>query len=282
MELINTFESKINTLHIELSKEQYSQYVTYYNMVVEKNKVMNLTGITEFDEFIDKHYIDSLSIVNAVDMTRVNSIIDVGTGAGFPGIPLKIAFPNLKLTVLDSLNKRVKFLNEVIGILGLEKIEAVHGRAEDFGRNLEYRGQFDLCVSRAVANLATLSEYCMPFVKVGGAFIPYKSGKVEEELNQAKGAVKLLGGKIENAVSFELPKTEGERTLVVIRKVEATAKKYPRKAGLPSKVPLALVLKRRFRADFAAWNFLLSKTHFQHKIITLFSHNHLNFLTVCT
>ena len=238
MELINTFESKINTLHIDLSKEQYSQYVTYYNMVVEKNKVMNLTGITEFDEFIDKHYIDSLSIVNAVDMTRVNSIIDVGTGAGFPGIPLKIAFPNLKLTLLDSLNKRVKFLNEVIGILGLEKVEAVHGRAEDFGRNSEYRGQFDLCVSRAVANLATLSEYCMPFVKVGGAFIPYKSGKVEEELNQARGAVKLLGGKIENAVSFELPKTEGERTLVVIRKVEATAKKYPRKAGMPGKEPL--------------------------------------------
>lgn len=156
----------------------------------------------------------------------------------FPGIPLKIAFPNLKLTLLDSLNKRVKFLNEVIGTLGLEKIEALHGRAEDFGRNPEYRGQFDLCVSRAVANLATLSEYCMPFVKVGGAFIPYKSGKVEEELNQARGAVKLLGGKIENAVSFELPKTEGERTLVVIRKVEATAKKYPRKAGMPGKEPL--------------------------------------------
>lgn len=136
------------------------------------------------------------------------------------------------------MNKRVKFLNEVIGTLGLEKIEALHGRAEDFGRNPEYRGQFDLCVSRAVANLATLSEYCMPFVKVGGAFIPYKSGKVEEELNQARGAVKLLGGKIENAVSFELPKTEGERTLVVIRKVEATAKKYPRKAGMPGKEPL--------------------------------------------
>ena len=164
--------------------------------------------------------------------------MDLGTGAGFPGIPLKIAFPNLKLTLLDSLNKRVKFLNEVIGTLGLEKVEAVHGRAEDFGRNPEYRGQFDLCVSRAVANLATLSEYCMPFVKVGGAFIPYKSGKVEEELNQARGAVKLLGGKIENSVSFELPKTEGERTLVVIRKVEATAKKYPRKAGMPGKEPL--------------------------------------------
>ena len=144
MELINTFESKINTLHIELSKEQYSQYVTYYNMVVEKNKVMNLTGITEFDEFIDKHYIDSLSIVNAVDMTRVNSIIDVGTGAGFPGIPLKIAFPHLKITLLDSLNKRINFLNEVIEVLGLQNVETCHGRAEDFGHRKEYREQYVL------------------------------------------------------------------------------------------------------------------------------------------
>ena len=234
--LTDTFR-KIN---IELSDKQISQFIKYYEMLVEKNKVMNLTAITEMDQVVTKHFVDSMSLVKAVSElgSKEIRIMDLGTGAGFPGIPLKIAFPNLKLTLLDSLNKRVKFLNEVIGILGLEKIEAVHGRAEDFGRNLEYRGQFDLCVSRAVANLATLSEYCMPFVKVGGAFIPYKSGKVEEELNQARGAVKLLGGKIENVVSFELPKTEGERTLVVIRKVEATAKKYPRKAGMPGKEPL--------------------------------------------
>ena len=233
-------EEECSQIGVTLSEKQMEQFFQYYEMLIQWNEVMNLTAITEMDQVVTKHFVDSMSLVKAVSELRSKEIwiMDLGTGAGFPGIPLKIAFPNLKLTLLDSLNKRVKFLNEVIGTLGLEKIEAVHGRAEDFGRNPEYRGQFDLCVSRAVANLATLSEYCMPFVKVGGAFIPYKSGKVEEELNQARGAVKLLGGKIENTVSFELPKTEGERTLVVIRKVESTAKKYPRKAGMPGKEPL--------------------------------------------
>lgn len=233
-------EEECSQIGVTLSEKQMEQFFQYYEMLIQWNEVMNLTAITEMDQVVTKHFVDSMSLVKAVSElgSKEIRIMDLGTGAGFPGIPLKIAFPNLKLTLLDSLNKRVKFLNEVIGTLGLEKVEAVHGRAEDFGRNPEYRGQFDLCVSRAVANLATLSEYCMPFVKVGGAFIPYKSGKVEEELNQARGAVKLLGGKIENTVSFELPKTEGERTLVVIRKVESTAKKYPRKAGMPGKEPL--------------------------------------------
>lgn len=233
-------EEECSQIGVTLSEKQMEQFFQYYEMLIQWNEVMNLTAITEMDQVVTKHFVDSMSLVKAVSElgSKEIRIMDLGTGAGFPGIPLKIAFPNLKLTLLDSLNKRVKFLNEVIGALGLEEIEAVHGRAEDFGRNPEYRGQFDLCVSRAVANLATLSEYCMPFVKVGGAFIPYKSGKVEEELNQARGAVKLLGGKIENTVSFELPKTEGERTLVVIRKVESTAKKYPRKAGMPGKEPL--------------------------------------------
>ena len=233
-------EEECSQIGVTLSEKQMEQFFQYYEMLIQWNEVMNLTAITEMDQVVTKHFVDSMSLVKAVSElgSKEIRIMDLGTGAGFPGIPLKIAFPNLKLTLLDSLNKRVKFLNEVIGTLGLEKIEALHGRAEDFGRNPEYRGQFDLCVSRAVANLATLSEYCMPFVKVGGAFIPYKSGKVEEELNQARGAVKLLGGKIEKSVSFELPKTEGERTLVVIRKVESTAKKYPRKAGMPGKEPL--------------------------------------------
>ena len=233
-------EEECSQIGVTLSEKQMEQFFQYYEMLIQWNEVMNLTAITEMDQVVTKHFVDSMSLVKAVSElgSKEIRIMDLGTGAGFPGIPLKIAFPNLKLTLLDSLNKRVKFLNEVIGTLGLEKVEAVHGRAEDFGRNPEYRGQFDLCVSRAVANLATLSEYCMPFVKVGGAFIPYKSGKVEEELNQARGAVKLLGGKIENTVSFELPKTEGERTLVVIRKVESTAKKYPRKASMPGKEPL--------------------------------------------
>ena len=227
MELINTFESKIETLHIELSKEQYSQYVTYYNMVVEKNKVMNLTGITEFDEFIDKHYIDSLSIVNAVDMTRVNSIIDVGTGAGFPGIPLKIAFPHLKITLLDSLNKRINFLNEVIEVLGLQNVETCHGRAEDFGHRKEYREQYDLCASRAVANLSTLTEYCLPFVKVGGQFVSYKSGNVDNELKESSKAIKILGGEAGKVCSFVLPGTDFARTLVPIKKIKMTGNKYP-------------------------------------------------------
>lgn len=238
MELINTFGSKINTLHIDLSKEQYSQYVTYYNMVVEKNKVMNLTGITEFDEFIDKHYIDSLSIVNAVDMTRVNSIIDVGTGAGFPGIPLKIAFPHLKITLLDSLNKRINFLNEVIEALGLQNVETCHGRAEDFGHRKEYREQYDLCASRAVANLSTLTEYCLPFVKVGGQFVSYKSGNVDNELKESSKAIKILGGEAGKVCSFVLPGTDFARTLVPIKKIKMTENKYPRKAGTPSKEPL--------------------------------------------
>ena len=238
MELINTFENKINTLHIKLSKEQYSQYVTYYNMVVEKNKVMNLTGITEFDEFIDKHYIDSLSIVNAVDMTRVNSMIDVGTGAGFPGIPLKIAFPHLKITLLDSLNKRINFLNEVIEALGLQNVETCHGRAEDFGHRKEYREQYDISVSRAVANMSTLSEYCIPFVKNNGLFIPFKSEKISEELVNAENALNTLNSKLVDQIEFNLPNSDLYRNLVIIKKKQTISGKYPRKAGMPSKNPL--------------------------------------------
>jgi len=235
---IESFKKKVNMLHIELSDKQYNQYVTYYEMVVEKNKVMNLTGITEFDEFIDKHYIDSLSIVNAVDMHQVQSAIDVGTGAGFPGIPLKIAFPHLKVVLLDSLNKRIKFLDAVIEELGLENISTIHGRAEDFAKKKEYREQFDLCVSRAVANLSTLSEYCLPFVAVNGSFVSYKSGDSEEEIHQAKHAISLLGGKVKNVDKFQLPGTDMGRALVEIKKTKQTPGKYPRKAGLPAKEPL--------------------------------------------
>lgn len=233
---IESFKKKVNMLHIELSDKQYNQYVTYYEMVVEKNKVMNLTGITEFDEFIDKHYIDSLSIVNVVDMHQVQSAIDVGTGAGFPGIPLKIAFPNLRMTLADSLNKRILFLQEVIEELGLKDIEALHARAEELGKNKEYREKFDLVVSRAVANLSSLEEYCVPFVKIGGNFISYKSGEIEEEVANAKNATFLLGGKIKEVYKFDL--YEQKRSFVVIDKVKGTPKTYPRKAGTPTKTPL--------------------------------------------
>ena len=222
-----------------LSEKQLNQFYQYYELLIKWNEVMNLTAITELEQVVTKHFVDSLSLAKIVDNLEDKiSLIDVGTGAGFPGSPLKIAFPEIKITLLDSLNKRVKFLDEVIGQLGLNEIETVHGRAEDLGRDGKYREKFDLCVSRAVANLSTLSEYCLPFVKKDGCFVSYKSGKVEEELGQAKGALKLLGGKIEDTVSFCLPRDDGERCLVKIRKVENISKKYPRKAGVPGREPL--------------------------------------------
>ena len=223
---------------IKLSDHQLDQFETYYEMLVEKNKVMNLTAITEKNEVIDKHFADSLALIKSGVSLTGQKILDIGTGAGFPGIPLKIAFPELEIVLLDSLNKRIKFLNEVIEALGLEKITAIHGRAEDYAKDAAYREQYDLCVSRAVANLATLSEYCLPYVKVDGMFVPYKSGEIDEEVKESSKAVKILGGKIEDVVKFELPGTDIGRSFVKIHKVKNTAKKYPRKAGMPSKEPI--------------------------------------------
>ena len=223
---------------IKLSDHQLEQFETYYEMLVEKNKVMNLTAITEKNEVIDKHFADSLALIKSGVSLTGQKILDLGTGAGFPGIPLKIAFPELEIVLLDSLNKRIKFLNEVIEALGLEKITAIHGRAEDYAKDAAYREQYDLCVSRAVANLATLSEYCLPYVKVDGMFVPYKSGEIDEEVKESSKAVKILGGKIEDVVKFELPGTDIGRSFVKIHKVKNTAKKYPRKAGMPSKEPI--------------------------------------------
>lgn len=233
------FKSKLNELNISLTEKMYQQFDKYYEILVEWNKVMNLTGITEYEEVNEKHFVDSLSIVNIQDLKNIESVIDIGTGAGFPGIPLKIAFPHLRITLLDSLNKRIKFLNEVIDQLGLQDIETIHGRAEDFAKQKEYRESYDLCVSRAVANLSTLSEYCLPYVKKGGFFIPYKSGEIEEELKNSERAVKILGGDIKDIVKFELPGTDIKRSFIKIKKKEQTAKKYPRKAGLPAKEPLS-------------------------------------------
>ena len=232
------FLSMLAKMNISLSDKQLQQFMTYYEMLIEKNKVMNLTAITDFDEVVEKHFVDSVSLIQVVDLHQPLKVIDLGTGAGFPGIPLKIVFPELNVVLADSLNKRLVFLNEVIDALGLTEIYTVHGRAEDLARMPEYREQFDLCVSRAVANLATLSEYCLPYVKVGGCFIPYKSGEIDEELNNSKKAVQILGGKIEEVVKFQLPDTDIGRSFVKIKKNKNTAKKYPRKAGLPAKEPL--------------------------------------------
>lgn len=234
----NVLTKKVKKLSIVLNDKQIQQFEQYYNILVEWNKVMNLTAITKYEEVIEKHFLDSLTIVDAINMEKIETLIDVGTGAGFPGIPLKIAFPHLKVTLLDSLNKRIKFLNEVIDLLDLDDIKAIHGRAEDYAKQAEYREQYDICVSRAVANLATLSEYCLPYVKVDGLFVPYKSGEIDEELKSSEKAISILGGKVEEVVKFQLPGTDIGRSFVKIHKIKETKKKYPRKAGMPTKEPL--------------------------------------------
>ncbi len=234
--------SKLNQIGINLTDKQCMQFEKYYELLVEWNSFMNLTGITDHDEVLLKHYIDSLWVYSVDEFRKLiddcGKVIDVGTGAGFPGVPLKIAFPDNEVMLLDSLNKRINFLNEVISQTGLTNITAQHGRAEDFAKKPEIRENYDICVSRAVANLATLSEYCLPFVKCGGIFVAYKSGAIDEELEESKRAVAILGGEIEKVYKTVLPDTDIERSFVVIRKKKATPKKYPRKAGLPAKEPL--------------------------------------------
>lgn len=226
------------SIGVELNDTQIAQFIKYYEILVEWNSFMNLTGITEYEEVVQKHFVDSLVLSKAIDVDQIESLIDVGTGAGFPGIPLKIAYPHLQVTLLDSLQKRIKFLDEVVNQLGLENVETIHGRAEDFAKPSMKRESYDVCVSRAVANLSSLSEYCLPYVKLGGCFVPYKSGKVDEELAEAKKAVFLLGGKIEEEVKFDLPDSDISRSLIKIRKVSATPKKYPRKSGMATKEPI--------------------------------------------
>lgn len=235
---LEKFKSGLEQLNIQLSDDQIQQFLDYYEMLVETNKVMNLTAITEFDEVIEKHFLDSLCLVKNMDLSKPLVMLDLGTGAGFPGIPLKIAFPELEIVLMDSLNKRINFLNEVIGKLGLKKITAVHGRAEEMARKKEYREVFDLVVSRAVANLSSLSEYCLPFVKKDGCFISYKSAESDQEIIDAKNAIFLLGGKTGEIVKYQVPGSDMGRALVKINKVKQTPKTYPRKAGTPSKNPL--------------------------------------------
>ena len=231
-------QDKLEMLSVEVDRKKIDQFNQFYDLIVEWNNVMNLTAITDYKDVVEKHFLVFLSIERILKLDDIKAVMDVGTGAGFPGMPLKIIYPELKITLLDSLSKRVKFLNEVIRQLELKNIDAIHGRAEDIGKNENYREKYDLCVSRAVANLATLSEYCMPFVRVGGVFVSYKSGDIDEEVLKSKKAISLFGGKIDEVVKFQLPGTDINRAFVKIKKIKGTPKKYPRKSGIPSKEPL--------------------------------------------
>lgn len=228
--------SKLNEINMQLPESKIRDFFTYMEELLEWNQKINLTAILERDEIIDKHFVDSLTISNYIEENK--KIIDVGTGAGFPGIPLKIAREDLKIDLLDSLNKRINFLNEMIEKLKLKNITAIHSRAEDESNKKEKREQYDIAVSRAVANLPVLLEYLLPFVKVGGKCICMKGSNIEEEINNSKKALKELGGEIEKIEQFKLPGTDATRNIIIVKKINTTPKKYPRKAGTAVKNPI--------------------------------------------
>lgn len=222
----------------ELNESQLLQFIKYKDLLLDWNKKVNLTSITDEKEIILKHFVDSISVSCGIDIKAGTSIIDVGTGAGFPGVPIKIVFPETNITLLDSVNKKLLFIESLINELGLKDIRCVHSRAEDGGNNVKFREMYDMCISRAVANLTVLSEYCLPFVKVGGVFISLKGPEVDEEIEVSKQAVKILGGEIEEVKKIEIPYTDIKHTLIIVKKVRQTPLQYPRKAGKASKNPI--------------------------------------------
>lgn len=232
------FAEALSARGIELSERQREQFDGYYRLLVEWNEKMNLTAITEEEQVYNKHFYDSITPAFYFPFDQVEKVADIGGGAGFPSIPLKIVFPHLHMTIIDSLNKRMNFLQHVADELGLENLYSVHGRAEDRGQEPQYRQAFDLVVARAVARLNVLSEYCLPFARVGGHFIALKGADISPELNEAKKAIKTLGGKTKQVETFQLMEDAGERNIVIMEKVENTPKGYPRKAGTPAKKPL--------------------------------------------
>lgn len=236
MDQMNHLSETLKSMGITLSQQQIQQFVRYREGVLEWNEKVNLTAITDLDEFEIKHFSDSVMAAGDPAMKRAERVIDVGTGAGFPGIPLAILFPEKKFTLMDSLGKRIKILNQLSEDIGLSNVEAIHSRAEELAQKREYRESFDVCISRAVANLTVLSEYCIPFVKIGGFFAPYKTASAEEEIVQSKRALEILGGKLDHITEFQ--SGELDHTILWIQKNKKTPAKYPRKAGTPSKEPL--------------------------------------------
>jgi 16S rRNA (guanine(527)-N(7))-methyltransferase GidB len=231
-------KDSLEKMGISLSENQTQQFFDYKSLLVEWNEKMNLTAITDEREVIIKHFVDSISILSEVKIEEGAEIIDVGTGAGFPGLPVKIIRPDLKVTLLDSLNKRIGFLDEVCTQLGLENVDNIHSRAEDGGQSPMLREKFDYCLSRAVANLAVLSEYCLPFVKVGGMFVSLKGPDAVQEIKDAEIAIKKLGGEVERVIKIEIPNSDITHSLIIIKKIDNTPKIYPRKAGTASKKPI--------------------------------------------
>ena len=223
-------------IQVQFTEEQLQKFYEYMNLLIEWNKKINLTAIIEPEDIVLKHFIDSLTILPFIDKNK--KIIDIGTGAGFPGIPVSIMRNDVDMTLLDSLNKRINFLNEVIKILNLKNVNTIHSRIEDLAKNKKYRGTYDIATSRAVANLSTLSEYMIPMIKTRGISICMKGSDIEEEINKSKKAVDILGGKFKKIEKFTLPNSDQKRTIILIEKEKSTPLKYPRKAGTPSKEPL--------------------------------------------
>jgi 16S rRNA (guanine527-N7)-methyltransferase len=238
MKNIKLIEDSLKKLNIDYNELQVGKLSAYYDILMEWNCKMNLTSIISEEDVITKHFIDSLLVAKVIDLRKINSLIDIGTGAGFPAIPIKILFPHIQMTLIDALNKRINFLNHLCKEIELEGVECIHGRAEQYGQNPSYREQFDLSVSRAVSQLSVLSEYCIPFVNIDGYFISYKSIESTDEINLSKNAIHILGGHLEGVKEVTLPFTEITRSFAVIKKVKGTDDKYPRKEGKPSKKPL--------------------------------------------
>lgn len=238
MEYFDMLSEACKSMGLSFDEEKYNKFIKYKDLIKEWNQKINLTAITDDEEMIKKHFIDSIKVFNCDYVKNAKSIIDIGTGGGFPGIPMKIVKEDSKMVLLDSLNKRINFLNEVINELNLPNIKTIHGRAEDFAQTVEYRQRFDLAVSRAVANLTVLLEFCLPYVKVGGYFVALKGPAIEEEIKAAEVALKVLGGKIEEIIEVDIEDSDLKHNLLVVKKIKDTPKKYPRKAGMVTKNPI--------------------------------------------